>query len=110
MFLDDDNDFDAEFDTNADTDFERYDIKELEHLLDEAHITANKNTIPNEKQSPFVTSGLRVGTPAVTSRGFKEAEMIMIADWFKAVATDFENSKDRVSKEVMELCAKYPIY
>ena len=84
--------------------------KEFEKRLDEVHITANKNTIPNEKLSPFVTSGLRVGTPAVTSRGFKEAEMIMIADWFKAVATDFENSKDRVSKEVMELCAKYPIY
>ena len=84
--------------------------KEFEKRLDEVHITANKNTIPNEKLSPFVTSGLRVGTPAVTSRGFKEAEMVMIADWFKAVATDFENSKDRVAKEVMELCAKYPIY
>ncbi len=84
--------------------------KEFEKRLDEVHITANKNTIPNEQQSPFVTSGLRVGTPAVTSRGFKEAEMEMIADWFKAVATDFENSKERVTKEVMELCAKYPIY
>jgi len=84
--------------------------KEFEKRLDEVHITANKNTIPNEKQSPFVTSGLRVGTPAVTSRGFKEAEMIMIADWFKDIATDYENSKDRVAKEVMELCAKYPIY
>ncbi len=84
--------------------------KEFEKRLDEVHITANKNTIPNEKLSPFVTSGLRVGTPAVTSRGFKEAEMEMIADWFKAVATDFENSKERVAKEVMELCAKYPIY
>ena len=84
--------------------------KEFEKRLDEVHITANKNTIPNEKLSPFVTSGLRVGTPAVTSRGFKEAEMVMIADWFKAVATDFENSKERVAKEVMELCAKYPIY
>ena len=84
--------------------------KEFEKRLDEVHITANKNTIPNEQLSPFVTSGLRVGTPAVTSRGFKEAEMEMIADWFKAVATDFENSKDRVAKEVMELCAKYPIY
>lgn len=84
--------------------------KEFEKRLDEVHITANKNTIPNEKQSPFVTSGLRVGTPAVTSRGFKEAEMIMIADWFKDIATDYENTKDRVAKEVMELCAKYPIY
>ena len=84
--------------------------KEFEKRLDEVHITANKNTIPNEQLSPFVTSGLRVGTPAVTSRGFKEAEMEMIAEWFLAVATDFENSKDRVAKEVMELCAKYPIY
>ena len=84
--------------------------KEFEKRLDEVHITANKNTIPNEKLSPFVTSGLRVGTPAVTSRGFKETEMEMIADWFLAVATDFENSKERVAKEVMELCAKYPIY
>ncbi len=84
--------------------------KEFEKRLDEVHITANKNTIPNEKQSPFVTSGLRVGTPAVTSRGFKEAEMIMIADWFLDIATDYENSKERVAKEVTELCAKFPIY
>ena len=84
--------------------------KELEHRLDEVHITANKNTIPNDPQSPFVTSGLRIGTPAVTSRGFKEAEMKLIAAWMRRVVDDFENSKDIVSKEVQELCANYPIY
>lgn len=84
--------------------------KEMEHRLDEVHITVNKNTVPNETQSPFVTSGLRIGTPAVTSRGFKEAEMLMIAGWIKKIATDFEGSKEQVTKEVTELCAKYPIY
>lgn len=84
--------------------------KELEKKLDEVHITANKNTIPNDPQSPFVTSGLRLGTPAVTTRGFKEEEMKKIAHWIKLVATDFENSKDQIKKEVMELCKKFPIY
>ena len=84
--------------------------KELEKRLDEVHITVNKNTIPNEKQSPFVTSGIRIGTPAVTSRGFKEEEMLLIAKWIKLVATDFENSKEAITKEVMALCEKFPIY
>ena len=84
--------------------------KEMEHRLDEVHIMVNKNTVPNETQSPFVTSGLRVGTPAVTSRGFKEPEMLMIADWMKRIATDFEGNKEAVTKEVTELCAKFPIY
>ncbi len=84
--------------------------KELEKRLDEVHITVNKNTIPNEKQSPFVTSGIRIGTPAVTSRGFKEDEMLLIAKWIKLVATDFENSKDKITEEVMALCEKFPIY
>ena len=84
--------------------------KEMEHRLDEVHITVNKNTVPNETQSPFVTSGLRIGTPAVTSRGFKEEEMLLIAGWIKKVATDFEGSKDQITKEVTELCAKFPIY
>ncbi len=84
--------------------------KELEHRLDEVHITANKNTIPNDPASPFVTSGLRVGTPAVTTRGFKETEMVKIADWLCDIIRDFEGTKDRVSKEVQELCAKFPIY
>ena len=84
--------------------------KELEHRLDEVHITANKNTIPNDPQSPFVTSGLRVGTPAVTTRGFKEAEMVKIAHWIRLIVDDFEANKEQVTKEVMELCAKFPIY
>ena len=84
--------------------------KELEHRLDEVHITANKNTIPSDPQSPFVTSGLRIGTPAVTTRGFKEPEMKLIASWIIDVIRDFENSKDRISAEVQALCEKYPIY
>jgi glycine hydroxymethyltransferase len=84
--------------------------KELEHRLDEVHITANKNTIPNDPQSPFVTSGLRIGTPAVTTRGFKEAEMVKIAHWLRLIVDDFEANKEQVTKEVMELCAKFPIY
>ena len=84
--------------------------KELEHRLDEVHITANKNTIPNDPQSPFVTSGLRIGTPAVTTRGFGTEEMKLIAGWINDVITDFEGTKDRVSAEVQALCAKFPIY
>ena len=84
--------------------------KELEHRLDEVHITANKNTIPNDPASPFVTSGLRIGTPAVTSRGFKEPEMKLIADWITDVINDFEGNKDRITAEVIELCKKFPIY
>lgn len=84
--------------------------KELEHRLDEVHITANKNTIPNDPQSPFVTSGVRLGSPAVTTRGFKETEMAKIADWINLAVTDFDASKDKISKEVQELCAQFPIY
>lgn len=84
--------------------------KELERRLDEVHITANKNTIPNDPQSPFITSGLRIGTPAVTSRGFKEKEMKLIADWIYRVITDFEGQKESVLKEVVDLCKQFPIY
>ena len=84
--------------------------KELEHRLDEVHITVNKNAIPNDPQSPFVTSGIRIGTPAVTSRGFGAAEMRQIARWIKAICVDFEGQKDKISEEVQALCAKYPIY
>ena len=84
--------------------------KEFEHRLDEVHITVNKNAIPNDPEKPFVTSGIRVGTPAVTSRGFKEPEMRMIAKWLKDVAVDFEANKDRVTAEVLALCEKYPLY
>ena len=84
--------------------------KEFERRLDEVNITVNKNAIPNDPESPFVTSGIRVGTPAVTSRGFKEEEMIKIADWMKKIAEDFEGNKDAVKKEVEELTKKFPIY
>ena len=84
--------------------------KEMEHRLDEVHITVNKNAIPNDPEKPFVTSGIRVGTPAVTSRGFVEEDMVKIAAMMRAVAVDFEGSRDRVREEAMALCAKYPIY
>ncbi|MBE6670353.1 MAG: serine hydroxymethyltransferase [Ruminococcaceae bacterium] len=84
--------------------------KELEKRLDEVHITVNKNAIPNDPESPFVTSGIRIGTPAVTSRGFGENEMLKIAKWIKDITVDFEGSKDRVCAEVVALCEKFPIY
>ena len=84
--------------------------KEMEHRLDEVHITVNKNAIPNDPEKPFVTSGIRVGTPAVTSRGFGIEEMKMIAKWMKLVATDFEANKEKITAEVIALCEKYPIY
>ena len=84
--------------------------KAYEHMLDEVHITANKNAIPADPESPFVTSGLRVGTPAVTSRGFKEEEMKKIARWLKRAAVDFENSKEDITDEVIALCDRFPIY
>ena len=84
--------------------------KQLEHNLDEVHITANKNTIPFDPESPFITSGLRVGTPAVTSRGFKEKEMALIAEWLHLAITDFGANKDKISEGVSALCAQFPIY
>ena len=84
--------------------------KEFEQRLDEVQITTNKNAIPNDPEKPFVTSGIRVGTPAVTSRGFKEAEMVQIARWLTEIASDFEGNKDRVRAEVDALCKKFPIY
>ena len=84
--------------------------KEFEHRLDEVHITVNKNSIPNDPQKPFVTSGVRVGTPAVTTRGMGVEEMKLIAKLFKLVATDFENSADYVRAEVAKLCEKFPLY
>ncbi len=84
--------------------------KELEHRLDEVHITANKNTIPNDPASPFVTSGLRIGTPAVTTRGFKETEMTVIGNWIADIVEDFEGNKARVTEEVAALCERFPIY
>lgn len=84
--------------------------KELEKRLDEVYITVNKNAIPNDPQSPFVTSGIRIGTPAVTSRGFVPEDMEVIADCIYKTATDFENTADEVRATVEKLCAKYPLY
>ncbi|MBR5745901.1 MAG: serine hydroxymethyltransferase, partial [Clostridia bacterium] len=84
--------------------------KELEHRLDEVNITANKNTVPNDPQSPFITSGLRIGTPAVTTRGFGRREMELIAGWIADSINAFDENKARIKAEVSELCAKFPIY
>lgn len=84
--------------------------KELEYRLDEVRITANKNTIPNDPESPFVTSGLRIGTPAVTTRGFKEPEMKLIAGWISDIINDFDGNRERVLNEVTSLCEKFPLY
>ncbi|MCH5300291.1 MAG: serine hydroxymethyltransferase [Ruminococcus sp.] len=84
--------------------------KELEARLDECYITVNKNTIPNEPRSPFVTSGIRIGTPAVTTRGLNTEDMDKIAEFITLVLNDYENSADKVRAGVEELCAKYPLY
>lgn len=84
--------------------------KELERRLDEVYITVNKNAIPDDPQKPFVTSGIRVGTPYVTSRGFGKEEMEKIARWIYLAATDFENAADQIRAEVNETCAKFPLY
>ena len=84
--------------------------KEFEHRLDEVQITVNKNAIPNDPEKPFVTSGIRVGTPAVTSRGFKEPEMVKIAHWMGMVARDFEGCRYQVRTEVDNLCKQFSIY
>ena len=84
--------------------------KELEHRLDEVRITVNKNAIPNDPQSPFITSGIRIGTPAVTTRGLGTEDMKTIAHLIKLVATDFENSADYCRAEVDKICDKYPLY
>ena len=84
--------------------------KELEHNLDEVYITANKNAIPNDPQKHTITSGVRLGTPAVTTRGFKEADMEVVADCIYQVAADFDRNQDEVRETVTKLCAKYPLY
>ena len=84
--------------------------KELEHNLDEVHITANKNTVPGEKRSPFVTSGVRIGTPAVTTRGMGVEEMKIIADCIADCIFDFADKKDDIAKRVADLTARFPLY
>ena len=84
--------------------------KEMERRLDEVHITVNKNSIPNDPEKPTVTSGIRVGTPAITTRGLVEEDMKVIARLFRLVATDFENTADECRAVVKGLCEKYPLY
>lgn len=84
--------------------------KELEHRLDEVYITVNKNAIPGDPQKPTVTSGVRIGTPAVTTRGFGIDEMKTIAELIRLTAADFENSRDYVREQVCALCDRFPIY
>ena len=84
--------------------------KELQNRCDEVYITLNKNAVPNDPRSPFVTSGVRIGTPAITSRGLKEEDMPKIAECIWLAATDFENKADYIRAEVTKLCEKYPIY
>ena len=84
--------------------------KELQNRCDQVYITLNKNTVPNDPRSPFVTSGVRIGTPAVTSRGLKEEDMKIVAKCIWDTATDFENKADQVRAAVTELCGRYPIY
>ena len=84
--------------------------KELEHRLDEVYITVNKNAIPNDPQSPFVTSGVRIGTPAVTTRGLGVEEMGKIAEYIYLAAKDFDANADAIRAGVTEICKKYPLY
>ena len=93
-------------------DLRNFDItgKELEKKLDEVYITVNKNAIPNDPQSTFVTSGIRIGTPAVTTRGFKEDDMEKIAEYIYLACTDFDAKADYIREGVTELCKKHPLY
>ena len=84
--------------------------KEAEHLLDEVGITCNKNAIPYDKEKPFVTSGIRLGTAAVTSRGFCEEDLAVVAKLISMTLKDFEGNKEKVREEVAALCRKYPLY
>ena len=84
--------------------------KELETKLDEVYITVNKNAIPNDPQKPAFTSGVRIGTPAVTTRGLKEDDMREIAECIYLTAKDFDNSKEKIREKVTEICKKYPLY
>lgn len=83
---------------------------EMEQLLGKAYITVNKNTVPGEKRSPFITSGIRVGTPAVTTRGLKEEHMVKIANWFNKILIEGESVCDSVREEVKALMANFPLY
>lgn len=92
------------------TNFSEVSGKDMQNRCDEVNITLNKNSIPREPRSPFVTSGVRIGTPAVTTRGFKEEDMAVIADCLYKVVSDFEGTKEEVRAKVLALTKKYPIY
>lgn len=84
--------------------------KELEIKLDDVGITVNKNAVPFDTEKPMVTSGIRIGTPAVTTRGFKEEEMKKIAQLINMTVESYEDKKDEIKGEVAKICAKYPLY
>ena len=86
--------------------------KDADAALGRANITVNKNAVPNDPRSPFVTSGLRIGSPAITRRGFKEEECIQLVDWMSNILTDINDEAviERVKKEVLALCANFPVY
>ena len=86
--------------------------KQLEAALGEAFITVNKNSVPNDPKSPFVTSGIRVGTPAVTRRGFKEEDVSRVADWITQIIKNIDDKKliSEIKKEVLNLCSNFPVY
>ena len=84
--------------------------KEMQNRLDEVYITVNKNGIPNDPQKPGITSGIRIGTPAVTTRGLKEPEMKEIAGLIRLAAVDFEKNADQIRRAVTDICGRYPIY
>ena len=86
--------------------------KDLEAALGEAYITVNKNSVPNDPKSPFVTSGIRVGTPAVTRRGFTEKEVSKVADWISEIIVNIEDKNliSNIKEEVKSLCSNFPVY
>lgn len=84
--------------------------KDMENMMDEVHITCNKNSIPNEPRSPFITSGIRLGTPACTTRGMNEEDMKLVAQCIGMVASDFEGNKDTIIEIVDSICSRYPLY
>ncbi len=86
--------------------------KDLERVLGDVNITVNKNSVPNDPASPFITSGIRIGTPAVTTRGFKEKEIIQISNWISDIIDDFENTElqKSIKEKVLNLTSNFPVY
>src|SRR6185312_606946 len=86
--------------------------KDAENALGEAYITLNKNMVPNDPRSPFVTSGLRIGTPALTTRGFKEQEVKKVAEWISEILADLNNKTkiEQIKRQVTAICQKFPVY